>query len=134
MKHLIVILLLGLLSWGGVQAQLTEGGGAIGGDPTSPVSPTLPAGSYVNWPGWLQPWLEGGGVDELPAALVNAVLHEAKDWGQQTLGMSLGQMHQAFSNGVLTISYLPNNPPTNVIFFRVQCGGGLTIISIGDSL
>jgi hypothetical protein len=131
MKHLIAILLFGLLSWGGLQAQLSEGDGASGGDP---VSPTAPAGSYVNWPGWLQPWLEGGGVDQMPQALVNHVLHAAKDWGQQTLGLSLGQMHQAYANGSLTIVYLPDSPPTTVIHFRVESGGGLTIISIGDSL
>jgi hypothetical protein len=73
--------------------------------------------------------LENGG--QVPTPIVNQVLHAVKDWGRQTFGLSLGQMHQKYGNGELAIVYLSTSPPS--LTFRVSYGGVL-ITSVIDVL
>lgn len=62
--------------------------------------------------------------------LAVAVIHEAKDWGQQNYGMNQGQMVSKYLQGLLKLEYVTTAPPALV--FRVSFGGGDLIIDLVD--
>lgn len=85
-----------------------------------------------NLPLWLQTWLNNGG--QIPPLLAADVIFEARAWGQQNFNLSYLQMLAKYSQGSLTIEYIPASPPPPagttpvVLTFRVRYGIGEILI------
>ncbi len=78
---------------------------------------------------WLTSWLQSGGA--VPQPLAMRVILEARDWGMQSFGLTLGQMRQRYAQGLLTVTYVSTSPPS--LTFRVAYDGGVSIINIEDA-
>lgn len=93
---------------------------------TSSISDIVPSGGHSGYDfSELVIWLENSG--QVPQIVSLAAIKKASDWGQQTFGLSYGQMVSKYAQGQLTVSYVSVAPPSLV--FRVNYGGfGITVI------
>lgn len=80
----------------------------------------------ATWPSWLTDWLDQGGP--IPSQLVSSVIHQAAPWGWEKFGITEEQMLEDYSDGGLTIEFVPNSNP--ILTFKVARGGlGITVIT-----
>jgi hypothetical protein len=116
MKNFVAVLVLVVLTCGGMYAQ----NGNCGNNGNGPGNGN-PANGTGGWGSgqYLVSWLENGGSIPQPVAI--AVIHEARVWGQQNFGLSLGQMIQKYNQGLLTVEFMYTSPPS--LTFRVGFGG-----------
>jgi hypothetical protein len=123
-RHLILLALLGGAMGASYAAQTpvaTQNGAAM-----STICRSVEADT---WPDWLQYWIDNGGP--MPAQLVADVIHEAADWGLQTLHLTESEMLARYATGEIKIEFDPNALP--ILSFRVSAGGGDGIAVILDN-
>jgi hypothetical protein len=136
-KKLLGLLFFVLLTVGSVLAQGNGNGGSGSGSGnqghgvSNSQAQTSP---FQNWPLPVRLWLEIGGQGQIPVVLQVRVRLEARPWLQQAFGLSNGQIVQKWLNGEITVTYVPTVPPSPTLTFRVEYGGGLILVEIGDSL
>lgn len=128
-KKLLGLLFLIFLTVGSAQAQ-----GNGNGQGNTSGSTQAQQSTFQNWPPQVRLWLENGGQGQMPMLLQVRIRLEARPWLQQAFGLSNGQIVQKWLNGEITVTYLPTAPPSPTLTFRVEYGGGMILVVIGDNL
>ena len=139
MKRIFTFLVFILLVAGFVAAQGNGGGngnspngGQGNGNSNNGNPPGGGMGGWAwgnsNWPNLLIQQLENGGP--IPNAIALGAIWKAREWGQQTFGLSYGQMVARYAQGSLTVTYVSTAPPA-LVFNVAFDGGNIAVILTG---
>jgi hypothetical protein len=119
-RHLIMLALLG-----GAMGASYAAPSPMATQNSAAISTTCAPADADTWPDWLQTWLDQGGP--MPAQLVADVIHEAADWGLETLHLTESEMLEKYATGEIKIEFDPTALP--VLSFRVSAGNtGMIVI------